>query len=129
MPRIIHTKGKKGDKYIPKYNRKIAKGYIGQAINLVDQFNVLERNKRYVEKIVDNGISDGIIIFADHRKFDRLEKQQTAMSEYLTPEIIHGKKVWNKGRGLNPFLALYMHRNKNWVVNKPSPTVMRLMKV
>ena len=128
MPKIIHTKGEKGDKYIPKYNRKIAKGYIGQAINLVDQFNILERNKRYVEKIVSHGIDDGVLIFADHKKFDRLEKQQTALSEYLTPEVKRGHKTWNKGGGLNPFLALYMYQNRNWVVKTPSQLVKRLIR-
>ena len=128
MPRIIHTKGKKANKFIPKFNRRIADEYISQAVNLVDRINVLERNKRYVEKIVSHGIDDGVLIFADHKKLDRLEKQQTALSEYLTPEVKRGHKTWNKGGGLNPFLALYMYQNRNWVVKTPSQLVKRLMR-
>ena len=129
MPRIIHTNGKKADKFIPKFNRKIADEYLAQTGNLIAKFNQLERNKRYVEKIVSHGIDDGVLIFADHKKLDRLEKQQTALSEYLTPDVKRGHKTWNKGGGLNPFLALYMYQNRNWVVKTPSQLVKRLMRV
>ena len=123
MPRIIHTNGKKADRFIPKFNRKIAHDYLAQSGNLVAKFDQLERNKAYVEKIVSHGIDD------DHKKLERLEKQQTMMSEYLTPEVKKGHKHWNKGAGLNPFLAMYMYQNRNWVVKKPSELVKRLIRI
>ena len=129
MPRIIHTNGKKADRFIPKFNRKIAHDYLAQSGNLVAKFDQLERNKAYVEKIVSHGIDDGVLIFADHKKLERLEKQQTMMSEYLTPEVKKGHKHWNKGAGLNPFLAMYMYQNRNWVVKKPSELVKRLIRI
>jgi len=129
MPRIIHTNGKKADGFIPKFNRKIANDYLAQAGNLVSKFDQLERNKAYVEKIVSHGIDDGVLIFADHKKLERLEKQQTAMNIFLTPDVKKGHKYWNKGAGLNPFLAMYMYHNRNWVVKKPSELVKRLIRI
>ena len=128
MPRIIHTSGKKADKFIPKFNRTLADDYLNRTGNLISNFEQLERNKLWVKKIVDNGIDDGVLLFADHKKLERLEKQQLAMSEYLTPTTKHEHKVWNKGGGLNPFLAMYMYQNRKWVVKKPSELVKRLMK-
>jgi hypothetical protein len=129
MPRIIHTNGKKADRFLPKFNRKIANDYLAQAGNLVSKFDQLERNKAYVEKIVSHGVDDGVLIFADHKKLERLEKQQTAMNIFLTPDVKKGHKYWNKGSGLNPFLAMYMYQNRNWVVKKPSELVKRLIRI
>ena len=129
MPRIIHTIGKKADKFIPKYNKTLADDYLNRTGNLISNFEQLERNKLWVKKIVDNGIDDGVLLFADHKKLERLEKQQTMMSEYLTPEVKKGHKHWNKGAGLNPFLAMYMYQNRNWVVKKPSELVKRLIRI
>ena len=129
MPRIIHTKGRGRDKQIPEYNKTIAKEYISQGINLVDRFNTLERNKLWVKKIVTHGIDDGVVLYADIDKLKRLEKKQATMSEFLTPDVKKGHKYWNKGAGLNPFLAMYMYQNRKWVIKTPSQLVKRLVNI
>ena len=55
----------------------------------------------------------------DHKRKGRLEKRHRLLVEFTTPQIIKGKKVWNLGGGMNPFLAMYMNSHR-YEIKKPT---------
>jgi hypothetical protein len=110
---------KKDDKLIPKFSKAIADRYINEAGNIFSRFEQLERNKLHLQKIRTNGIDQGILLFDNHAQQERLEKRHKILLAFTTPNIIKGKKVWNLGGGLNPFLAMYMNSHK-YEIKKPT---------
>ena len=118
MRRTMFVK-KKDDKLIPKFSKAIADRYINEAGNIFSRFEQLERNKQYLQNIRSNGIDQGILLFDNHKKQEQLERKHKALLEFTTPQIIKGKKVWNLGAGLNPFLACYMNSHK-YEIKKPT---------
>ena len=118
MKRTLFVK-KKDDKLIPKFSKAIADRYVNEAGNVFSRFEQLERNKQYLQKIRTNGIDQGILLFDNHKKQERLEKRHRLLVEFTTPQIIKGKKVWNLGAGMNPFLAMYMNSHK-YEIKKPT---------
>ena len=110
---------KKDDKLIPKYSSVIADKYVKEAGNIFSRFEQLQRNKQYLQNIRTNGIDQGILLFDNHKKQERLEKRHKILLEFTTPTIKKGKKVWNLGAGLNPFLACYMNSHK-YEIKKPT---------
>ena len=118
MRRTMFVK-KKDDKLIPKFSKAIADRYINEAGNIFSRFEQLERNKQYLQNIRSNGIDQGILLFDNHKKQEQLERKHKALLEFTTPQIIKGKKVWNLGAGMNPFLAMYMNSHK-YEIKKPT---------
>ena len=118
MRRTMFVK-KKDDKLIPKFSKAIADRYINEAGNIFSRFEQLERNKQYLQNIRSNGIDQGILLFDNHKKQERLEKRHRLLLAFTTPNIIKGKKVWNLGAGMNPFLAMYMNSHK-YEIKKPT---------
>ena len=118
MKRTLFVK-KKDDKLIPKFSKAIADRYVRECSNVFSRFEQLERNKLHLQKIRTNGIDQGILLFANHKKQERLEKRHRLLVEFTTPQIIKGKKVWNLGAGMNPFLAMYMNSHK-YEIKKPT---------
>ena len=118
MRRTMFVK-KKDDKLIPKYSKAIADRYINEAGNIFSRFEQLQRNKQYLQNIRSNGIDQGILLFDNHKKQERLEKRHRLLLAFTTPNIIKGKKVWNLGAGMNPFLAMYMNSHK-YEIKKPT---------
>ena len=118
MRRTMFVK-KKDDKLIPKFSKAIADRYINEAGNIFSRFEQLQRNKQYLQNIRTNGIDQGILLFDNHKKQERLEKRHRLLVEFTTPQIIKGKKVWNLGGGMNPFLAMYMNSHR-YDINKPT---------
>ena len=118
MRRTMFVK-KKDDKLIPKFSKAIADRYINEAGNIFSRFEQLQRNKQYLQNIRSNGIDQGILLFDNHKKQERLEKRHRLLVEFTTPQIIKGKKVWNLGAGMNPFLAMYMNSHK-YEIKKPT---------
>ena len=118
MRRVLYVK-KGSNKHIPKYSKAIADRYINEAGNIFSRFEQLERNKQYLQNIRTNGIDQGILLFDNHKKQERLEKRHRLLVEFTTPQIIKGKKVWNLGAGLNPCLACYMNSHK-YEIKKPT---------
>ena len=110
---------KKDDKLIPKFSKAIADRYINEAGNIFSRFEQLQRNKQYLQNIRSNGIDQGILLFDNHKKQEQLERKHKALLEFTTPQIIKGKKVWNLGAGMNPFLAMYMNSHK-YEIKKPT---------
>ena len=110
---------KKDDKLIPKFSRAIADRYINEAGIIFSRFEQLERNKQYLQNIRTNGIDQGILLFDNHAQQERLEKRHKILLAFTTPNIIKGKKVWNLGAGMNPFLAMYMNSHK-YEIKKPT---------
>jgi len=118
MRRTMFVK-KKDDKLIPKFSKAIADRYINEAGNIFSRFEQLERNKLHLQKIRTNGIDQGILLFDNHAQQERLEKRHKILLAFTTPNIIKGKKVWNLGGGLNPFLAAYMNDHR-YEIKKPT---------
>jgi len=118
MRRVLYVK-KGSNKHIPKYSKAIADRYINEAGNIFSRFEQLERNKQYLQNIRSNGIDQGILLFDNHKKQEQLERKHKALLEFTTPQIIKGKKVWNLGAGMNPFLAMYMNSHK-YEIKKPT---------
>ena len=118
MRRTMFVK-KKDDKLIPKFSKAIADRYINEAGNIFSRFEQLQRNKQYLQNIRSNGIDQGILLFDNHAQQERLEKRHKILLAFTTPNIIKGKKVWNLGGGLNPFLAMYMNSHK-YEIKKPT---------
>ena len=118
MRRVLTVK-KKDDKLIPKYSKAIADRYINEAGNIFSRFEQLQRNKQYLQNIRTNGIDQGILLFDNHKKQEKLEKKHKILLAFTTPNIIKGKKVWNLGAGMNPFLAMYMNSHK-YEIKKPT---------
>ena len=118
MKRVLYVK-EKDDKLIPKYSKAIADRYIKEAGNIFSRFEQLERNKLYLQKIRTNSIDQGILLFDNHKAQEKLERRHQLLLEFTTPQIVHGKKVWNLGGGMNPFLACYMNRHK-YEIKKPT---------
>ena len=118
MRRVLYVK-KGSNKHIPKYSKTIADRYINEAGNIFSRFEQLQRNKQYLQNIRTNGIDQGILLFDNHKKQEQLERKHKALLEFTTPQIIKGKKVWNLGAGLNPFLACYMNSHK-YEIKKPT---------
>ena len=118
MRRTMFVK-KKDDKLIPKFSKAIADRYINEAGNIFSRFEQLQRNKQYLQNIRSNGIDQGILLFDNHKKQEQLERKHKALLEFTTPQIIKGKKVWNLGAGMNPFLAMYMNSHK-YEIKKPT---------
>ena len=118
MRRVLTVK-KKDDKLIPKYSKAIADRYINEAGNIFSRFEQLQRNKQYLQNIRTNGIDQGILLFDNHKKQEKLEKQRKILLAFTTPQIVHGKKVWNLGGGMNPFLAMYMNSHR-YEIKKPT---------
>ena len=118
MKRTLFVK-KKDDKLIPKFSKAIADRYVRECSNVFSRFEQLERNKLHLQKIRTNGIDQGILLFANHKKQERLEKRHRLLVEFTTPQIIKGKKVWNLGAGMNPFLAMYMNSHR-YEIKKPT---------
>ena len=118
MRRVLYVK-KGSNKHIPKYSKAIADRYINEAGNIFSRFEQLERNKQYLQNIRSNGIDQGILLFDNHAQQERLEKRHKILLAFTTPTIIKGKKVWNLGAGLNPFLACYMNSHK-YEIKKPT---------
>ena len=118
MRRTMFVK-KKDDKLIPKFSKAIADRYINEAGNIFSRFEQLQRNKQYLQNIRTNGIDQGILLFDNHKKQERLEKRHRLLLAFTTPNIIKGKKVWNLGAGMNPFLAMYMNSHK-YEIKKPT---------
>ena len=118
MRRTMFVK-KKDDKLIPKFSKAIADRYINEAGNIFSRFEQLQRNKQYLQNIRSNGIDQGILLFDNHKKQERLEKRHRLLLAFTTPNIIKGKKVWNLGSGLNPFLAAYMNDHR-YEIKKPT---------
>ena len=118
MRRTMFVK-KKDDKLIPKFSKAIADRYINEAGNIFSRFEQLERNKLHLQKIRTNGIDQGILLFDNHAQQERLEKRHKILLAFTTPNIIKGKKVWNLGAGMNPFLAMYMNSHK-YEIKKPT---------
>ena len=118
MRRTMFVK-KKDDKLIPKYNKAIADRYVKECGNVFTHFDKLQRNKQYLQNIRSNGIDQGILLFDNHKKQERLEKRHKILLAFTTPTIIKGKKVWNLGAGMNPFLAMYMNSHK-YEIKKPT---------
>ena len=119
MRKVLYVK-KKSDKLIPKYSKAIADRYINEAGNIFSRFEQLQRNKQYLQNIRTNGIDQGILLFDNHKKQERLEKQHKLLVEFSTPTINgRGQKVWNVGAGVNPFLAMYVHTHK-YEIKKPT---------
>ena len=118
MRRTMFVK-KKDDKLIPKFSKAIADRYINEAGNIFSRFEQLERNKLHLQKIRTNGIDQGILLFDNHAQQERLEKRHRLLLAFTTPNIIKGKKVWNLGAGMNPFLAMYMNSHK-YEIKKPT---------
>ena len=118
MRRTMFVK-KKDDKLIPKFSKAIADRYINEAGNIFSRFEQLQRNKQYLQNIRSNGIDQGILLFDNHKKQERLEKRHRLLLAFTTPNIIKGKKVWNLGAGMNPFLAMYMNSHK-YEIKKPT---------
>ena len=110
---------KKDDKLIPKFSKAIADRYINEAGNIFSRFEQLQRNKQYLQNIRTNGIDQGILLFDNHKKQEKLEKKHKILLAFTTPNIIKGKKVWNLGGGMNPFLAMYMNSHK-YEIKKPT---------
>ena len=125
--RICGKPAHKNSDHIPKFNKNIADKYVASAGNIFSRFEQLERNKLWLQKIRTNGIDNGILLFANHDKQDRLEKQHKLLVEFSTPEIKRGRKTWNVGAGVNPFLAMYIHTNKHELKNKISWRVRKLI--
>lgn len=124
---IIHVKecricGKpahKNSDHIPKFNKTIADKYLSTAGNVFSRFEQLNRNKQWLQKIRTNGIDNGIILFDNIEKQEKLERQHKLLVEFSTPTINgRGEKVW-RGNGINPFLAMYMHTHK-YEIKKPT---------
>jgi hypothetical protein len=109
----------KDDKLIPKFSKAIADRYINEAGHIFSRFEQLQRNKQYLQNIRTNGIDQGILLFDNHKKQERLEKRHRLLLEFTTPQIVHGKKVWNLGAGMNPFLAMYMNSHR-YEIKKPT---------
>ena len=125
MSRTIHLKkGDRHDKYIPKFNKNIADKYLAQAGDTFTKFEQLQRNKLWLKKVRDNGIDQGILLFDNHDKQEKLEKLNKILTEFSKPQVIDGKLVWNLGGGMNPFLAMYMNshryelKKRTWRVRK-----------
>ena len=118
MRRTMFVK-KKDDKLIPKFSKAIADRYINEAGNIFSRFEQLQRNKQYLQNIRTNSIDQGILLFDNHAQQERLEKRHKILLAFTTPNIIKGKKVWNLGGGLNPFLAMYMNSHK-YEIKKPT---------
>ena len=118
MRRTMFVK-KKDDKLIPKFSKAIADRYVRECSNVFSRFEQLERNKLHLQKIRTNGIDQGILLFANHKAQEKLEKKHRLLLEFTTPQIVHGKKVWNLGAGLNPFLAMYMNSHR-YEIKKPT---------
>lgn len=118
MRRTMFVK-KKDDKLIPKFSKAIADRYINEAGNIFSRFEQLERNKLHLQKIRTNGIDQGILLFDNHAQQERLEKRHRLLLAFTTPNIIKGKKVWNLGAGMNPFLAMYMNSHR-YEIKKPT---------
>ena len=109
----------KDDKLIPKFSKAIADRYVNEAGNVFSRFEQLERNKQYLQNIRTNGIDQGILLFDNHKKQEQLEKKHKILLAFTTPAIIKGKKVWNLGGGMNPFLAMYMNSHR-YEIKKPT---------
>jgi len=118
MRRTMFVK-QKDDKLIPKFSKAIADRYINEAGNIFSRFEQLERNKQYLQNIRTNGIDQGILLFDNHAQQERLEKRHRLLLAFTTPNIIKGKKVWNLGAGMNPFLAMYMNSHR-YEIKKPT---------
>ena len=118
MKRVLYVK-EKDDKLIPKYSKAIADRYINEAGNIFSRFEQLERNKLYLQKIRTNSIDQGILLFDNHKAQEKLEKKHKILLAFTTPTIIKGKKVWNLGGGMNPFLAMYMNSHR-YEIKKPT---------
>jgi len=118
MRRTMFVK-QKDDKLIPKFSKAIADRYINEAGNIFSRFEQLERNKLHLQKIRTNGIDQGILLFDNHAQQERLEKRHRLLLAFTTPNIIKGKKVWNLGAGMNPFLAMYMNSHR-YEIKKPT---------
>ena len=118
--RICGKPAHKNSDHIPKFNKTIADKYVASAGNIFSRFEQLERNKLWLQKIRTNGIDNGILLFDNHKKQERLEKQHKLLVEFSTPTINGRKeKVWNLGGGVNPFLAMYVHTHK-YEIKKPT---------
>jgi hypothetical protein len=109
----------KDDKLIPKFSKAIADRYVNEAGNVFSRFEQLERNKQYLQKIRTNGIDQGILLFDNHKAQEKLERRHKILLAFTTPNIIKGKKVWNLGGGMNPFLAMYMNSHR-YEIKKPT---------
>ena len=118
MKKTLFVK-KKDDKLIPKFNQQIADKYIKEAGHVFSRFEQLERNKQHLQKIRTHGIDQGILLFDNHAQQEKLARRHKLLLEFCTPQIIHGKKVWNIGGGVNPFLAMYMNSHK-YEIKKPT---------
>ena len=118
MKRVLYVK-KGSNKYIPKYNQNIADRYVKEAGNVFNRFEQLQRNKQWLQKVRTNNIDQGILLFDNHKKQEQLEKKHKLLLEFTTPTITHGKKVWNLGGGMNPFLAMYMNSHR-YEIKKPT---------
>ena len=118
MKRVVYVK-KGSTKYIPKFSKAIADRYINEAGNIFSRFEQLQRNKQYLQNIRSNGIDQGILLFDNHAQQEKLERRHKILLAFCTPSIIHGKKVWNIGGGVNPFLAMYMNSHK-YEIKKPT---------
>ena len=118
MRRVLYVK-KGSNKHIPKFNKDISDRYVKQLGNVFSHFEQLERNKLWLQKVRTNGIDQGVLLFDNHKKQEQLEKKHKLLLEFTTPQIIKGKKVWNLGGGMNPFLAMYMNSHR-YEIKKPT---------
>ena len=122
--RVIYTDGTtrskdgRSDKAIPKFSKEIADD-LKYYSNLYDRLAQQDRNKLYVQKIRSSKIDNGVLIFTDRAKKEKQLRQLKQRQEFSTPQIIHGKKVWNMRGCSNPFLAMYMNDHK-YEIKKPT---------
>ena len=107
------------DDHIPKFSKAISDRYVKQLSNVFTHFEKLERNKQWLQKIRTNGIDQGVLLFDNHKAQEKLEKKHKLLLEFTTPTIIRGRKVWNLGGGMNPFLAMYMNSHR-YEIKKPT---------
>ena len=127
MKHIIHLKdcsicgrpAHNKEDHIPKFSKAISDRYVKQLGNVFTHFEKLQRNKQWLQKVRTNGIDQGVLLFANHKAQEKLEKKHKLLLEFTTPTIIRGKKHWNLGGGMNPFLAMYMNSHR-YEIKKPT---------